>query len=101
MSDVWECGVCGRDNPERQTVCILCESPRGGESDGEAAAEREAALAAEMIQAAEAEFSRQMGVAISLKILGRPQPATVAEAEALIRETRLQIQEQQTEQEER
>jgi hypothetical protein len=59
--------------------------------------EREEARAIELIHAAEAEFSRQLGVPISLKIVGRPQPTTVAEAEALIAETRAQIREQQDE----
>jgi hypothetical protein len=94
---VWECAVCGRDNPERQAACILCESPRGGVPDTEEAAEREEALAQQIILEAEAEFSRQLGTRISLKIVGRPQPTTVAEAEALIAETRAQIREQQGE----
>ena len=91
---IWECAVCGRDNPERQSACILCETPRGGAA-GYEVDEREEARAIELIHAAELEFSRQLGQPISLRIFGRPQPTTVAEAEALIAETRAQILEQE------
>ena len=92
---VWECTVCGRDNPERNSACILCETPRGGVE--QEVDEREEARAIELLHAAELEFSRQLGEPISLRIFGRPRPTTVAEAEALIAETRAQIREQQDE----
>lgn len=80
---LWECTVCGWDNTA--PLCELCQAPQDPQSEAHAAAQ--------LIYAAEIEFSEAMGMSISLRIIGGQPIQTIAIAQEIIAETRAHIQE--------
>jgi len=82
----WTCDVCGWDNRRRK--CDLCwATPRANE----------ATAAARLIYEAELRFSEQLGMPISLRIVGGKPPATRAEAQQMIAEFEEHARAQQVE----